>query len=588
MNNLRFLLLIVALLTGLGSQAQTKWYNPLDSDTPYIQGRAWNKEIGNTFHRFPQRARAVLRQPVWDLSTNSAGLYIEFYSNAPSITVKYLCSGGRSLPNLTTIAVSGLDLYTTDCNGITDWCACPANYRFGSHSTDTIYYRYRDLAYHNIHKEGNKYRLFLPLYNTVTYMEIGVPDSSCFKFAPPSIEKPILVYGTSIAQGASASRPAMAWSNILQRRTDWPIINLGFSGNALMDAAVYDLISEVDAKMFILDCMPNMYSIHDSIVSRTIAGVHKIRSKSKAPILLVENDGYMYGKTNAPIENECNVTNAELKKAFEQLKAEGAENIFYLTKEEIGLTPDSQTDGWHASDIGMELYANAYMKKIEDILDYHPMPLFAPCTQRREPDNYEWAERHEAILQRNRTAKPEILMIGNSITHFWGGEPTFHRQWGLNSWKKLFGKRNVTNMGFGWDRIENVFWRIYHGELDNCSPKHICMNIGTNNLQINSNEEIVNGVLGLVKLIRQRQPQARLHIIKIYPRRGKESRVAELNDLLVSKLSADKMIDITDATQKLLLKDGSNKIDESLFRDGLHPNEEGYARIANLLKPLLK
>jgi lysophospholipase L1-like esterase len=114
------------------------------------------------------------------------------------------------------------------------------------------------------------------------------------------------------------------------------------------------------------------------------------------------------------------------------------------------------------------------------------------------------------------------------------------------------------------------------------------MNIGTNNLQINSNEEIVNGVLGLVKLIRQRQPQARLHIIKIYPRRGKESRVAELNDLLVSKLSADKMIDITDATQKLLLKDGSNKIDESLFRDGLHPNEEGYARIANLLKPLLK
>ena len=588
MNKLRSFLLIAALLATFCSQAQTKWYNPLDGDTPNIQGRAWNKEIGKSFNRFPQRAQALLRKPVWELSTNSAGLYIEFYTDAPSITVRYLCSGGRSLPNLTTIAVSGLDLYTTDCNGVTDWCACPANYRFGGESTDTISYRYRELAYHNIHNKGNKYRLFLPLYNTVTFMEIGVPESSYFKFAPLSIEKPILVYGTSIAQGASASRPAMAWSNILQRRTDWPFINLGFSGNALMDAAGYDLINEVDAKMYILDCMPNMYRIHDSIVSRTLAGVHKIRAKCKTPILLVENDGYMYGKTHAPIENECNVTNAELKKAYQKLKEEGVENIFYLTKEEIGLTPDSQTDGWHASDIGMELYANAYMKKIEEILDYHPMTSFAPCTQRREPDNYVWDERHNAVIQRNSTAKPEILMIGNSITHFWGGEPTFHRQWGLDSWKKLFGKRNVTNMGFGWDRIENVFWRIYHGELDNCSPKHICLNIGTNNLQINSNEEIVEGILGLVKLIRQRQPQAKLHLIKIYPRRDQEDRVAKLNDLLVSKLPADNMIDVVDATSKLLLKDGSNKIDESLFRDGLHPNEKGYALISGILKPVLK
>ena len=84
-----------------------------------------------------------------------------------------------------------------------------------------------------------------PLY----VMEIGVPTDSYFKFAPITIERPILVYGTSIAQGASASRPAMAWSNILQRRFDMPVINLGFSGNALMDPAVYDLISEVDARM---------------------------------------------------------------------------------------------------------------------------------------------------------------------------------------------------------------------------------------------------------------------------------------------------------------------------------------------------
>jgi len=589
MKKLHSILLVATLLLGQGLWAQTKWYNPLDGDTPNIQGRAWNKEIGKSFNRFPNRAQSTLRPAVWGLSTNSAGLYIEFYTNAPSITVKYLCSGGRTLPNLTTIAVSGLDMYSTDCDGTTNWCACPATYTFGSQPTDTISFRYRDFAYHNTHQRGNKYRLFLPLYNSVTHMEIGVPTDSYFKFAPISIERPILVYGTSIAQGASASRPAMAWTNILQRRFDMPVINLGFSGNALMDPAVYDLISEVDARMFILDCMPNMSQIHDSIVSRTLAGVKKIRSKSKAPILLVENDGYMYGKTNAPIENECNITNTELKKAYQQLIADSVKDIYYLTKEEIGLTPDSQVDGWHASDIGMELYADAYTKKIEQILHYHPMPLFTPVTQRREPDTYEWAERHNAVISRNRTANPEIVMIGNSITHYWAGEPTYTpRQWGLQAWKKLFGKRKVTNMGFGWDRIENVFWRIYHGELDDCCPKHICMNIGTNNLQCNTNEEIVEGILGLIQVIRQRQPQAKLHIIKIYPRRGQESRVAQLNELLASRLPHDNMIDITDATAKLLLPDGSGKIDESLFRDGLHPNEKGYSRIIEVLRPLFK
>lgn len=582
-------LIAAALLLSSGLQAQTKWYNPMDGDAPHIQGRAWNQEIGKTYHRFPQRSQAVLRKPLWDLSTNSAGLYIEFYSNAPSITVKYLCSGNRTLPNLTTIAVSGLDLYTTDCDGVTHWCACPANYYFGSLPTDTMSFRYRDLAYHNIHQKGNKYRLFLPLYNTVTAMEIGVPANSYFEFAPASTERPILLYGTSIAQGASASRPAMAWSNIIQRRIDAPVINLGFSGNGLMDAAVYDLISEVDAKLFIIDCMPNMYRIHDSIVNRTFAGVQKIRAKSKAPILLVENDGYMYGPTNAPIENECNVTNTELKKAYRKLIDNGVKDLYYLTKEEIGMTPDAQVDGWHASDIGMELYADAYMKKINEIFHNEPLPAsVVPCTQRREPDTYSWDERHNAVIERNRTANPEILMIGNSITHYWNGEPASTRQWGAKAWKKLFGKRKVTNMGFGWDRIENVYWRLDHGELDDCHPQHICLNIGTNNLKINTDEEIVTGIMGLVKIIRQRQPQALLHLIKIYPRRGEEARIAKINDLLQSRLPQDNMIDITDATPQLLLTDGSGKIDESLFRDGLHPNEKGYLRIVEILKPLLK
>jgi len=579
----KFRLLVVLFALSFTSVfAQTKWFNPLDGDEPSIQGRAWNKEIGKSFNRFPMRAKSLVRPDVWYLSTNSTGLNIVFYTNSPEIIVKYTVSGGLSLVNLTTIATSGVDMYVTDSDGKTEWCACPGNYSFGSSAKDTIVYHYKNLEYANKGR-GGKYQLFLPLYNSVTSMQIGVPQDSKFQFAAKPQEKPILVYGTSIAQGASASRPAMAWSNIVARRTGSPVINLGFSGNGRLESAVFDLISEVDAQMYIIDCMPNMYLWHDSIVNRTIAGVKKIRAKSSAPIMLVENDGYKYSNTNKPIKIECEVTNQELHKAYDKLLAMGEKNIYYLTLEDIGLTPDSQIDGWHASDIGMEQYANAYVKKINEIKNYKPMELFTPCTQRRD-DCYEWGDRHDAVLERNRTANPEILLIGNSITHFWGGEPVCDRQWGSKSWKELFGKKRVTNMGFGWDRIENVFWRIYHGELDECHAKTIFMMIGTNNIGINTNEQIVDGIIGLVKLVRDRQPQAKLHVIKIYPRAGQEERVLALNNLLESKLQLDSMTDIIDVTSQLTLKDGSGKIDSSLFRDGLHPNELGYSRIAKVLK----
>ena len=40
-----------------------------------------------------------------------------------------------------------------------------------------------------------------------------------------------MIYGTSITQGGCASRPGMAYTNILSRRIDAPFINLGFSGS---------------------------------------------------------------------------------------------------------------------------------------------------------------------------------------------------------------------------------------------------------------------------------------------------------------------------------------------------------------------
>ena len=84
------------------------------------------------------------------------------------------------------------------------------------------------------------------------------PEDSELTFIPQSPEKPVVLYGTSIAQGACSSRPAMAWANILQRSLGYPLINLGFSGNGKLEKEVLNYIIEQDARIYILDCLPNL------------------------------------------------------------------------------------------------------------------------------------------------------------------------------------------------------------------------------------------------------------------------------------------------------------------------------------------
>lgn len=74
--------------------AQTDWYNPFGKGEIPVQGRCWNEEIGAKYHRLPDRAEKVVRKALWDLSCQSAGLYIKFTTNASKIQVKYTVTSG--------------------------------------------------------------------------------------------------------------------------------------------------------------------------------------------------------------------------------------------------------------------------------------------------------------------------------------------------------------------------------------------------------------------------------------------------------------------------------------------------------------
>jgi hypothetical protein len=261
---------------------------------------------------------------------------------------------------------SGVDLYSLDAQGYERWCAAPSGIviRRGDESK----YTYRDLVYDNNNKEGHLYELYLPLYNTVSSLKIGTPEGYNFRFVEPDKQKPIIVYGTSIAQGASASRPGMAWTAILKREFDRPVINLGFSGNGRLEAPVVDYICQADAAVYILDCIPNMCGMLNTIVPRITEAVEKIRKVSNAPIIITEHCGTLHAEAS-PKSDEAHVLgNKECRKAYEQLKTHGVKGLYYLSKADIGLSMDSSIDGWHPNDIGMAEYAEAYTKVIKKAL----------------------------------------------------------------------------------------------------------------------------------------------------------------------------------------------------------------------------
>ncbi|MCW3117399.1 MAG: lipolytic protein family [Chitinophagaceae bacterium] len=565
-----------------------KWWNPAENTFPVLEGQAWPKELNSFYDRLPARAEQTVRPDVWNLSKNSAGLYIKFNSNASDIIVKYVVQnkGSYAMPHMPATGVSGIDLYAITQGG--QWVWAPGRYKFG----DTIEYHFSNMEVDQEFKGRDcEFRLFLPLYNSVTWMQFGVPADKSFIPAPLTKEKPIVIYGTSIAQGGCASRPGLAWTAILERKLDRPLINLAFSGNGRLEKPVIDLINEIDASIYVLDCLPNLVAsggFSDEELERRIStSIKDLREKHPStPILIVEHSlSRSTGIIETVRNTECEKANKISQLVFAKLTAQGVKGLYQLTNAEIGLGIDATVDGVHPNDIGMEKYAAAYTTRIQTILR-EPQGTYSttiPVIQTR--DGYDWRGRHEAIKLRNKNHTPENVIIGNSIIHYWAGEPAAATVNGADSWKKYLEPLGLQNMGFGWDRVENALWRIYHGELDDYTTKHVVVMIGTNNLGLNTDKEIIAGLKQLLEAIKLRQPRATILLSGIFPRRDMEKRVATINAAYAKLALAMKVVYINPG--KVLLN-SSGKIDESLFGDGLHPNAKGYDKLAPVIAGYLK
>jgi len=214
-----------------------------------------------------------------------------------------------------------------------------------------------------------------------------------------------------------------------------------------------------------------------------------------------------------------------------------------------------------------------------------------PVTQNRDHRTYDWVERHREILELNKpgASQAKVVLIGDSITHFWSGEPKSKRVAGAQSWERYIAPHAPINLGYGWDRTENVLWRLRHGEVKGLSPKAYVVLIGTNNLGTNTVAETAEGIEAVCAEIRQKSPGAKILLIGLLPRGERpdamRQKAAEVNSMLLVK--APKICDrYIDLTARYVGPDG--RISKAIMSDFLHPTDAGYEFMGKAIDDTLK
>jgi hypothetical protein len=209
--------------------------------------------------------------------------------------------------------------------------------------------------------------LYLPLYNGITSLEIGLSPNATVKKVEPLPNKPFVFYGTSIVHGCSASRSGMSFPSMLGRKFNAPVVNLGFSGNGFTEVYFGDIMGEIDASIYFIDCLPNMgkYSARE-ITDRTIAMIRKLRAlRPNTPIVLVEDRTYTNYVKNKPSFNKGR---SGLKEAYQTLLKE-TKNLYYVDGDQLlGDDDEATVDGSHPSDLGMFRYYTVLTPIVTKIL----------------------------------------------------------------------------------------------------------------------------------------------------------------------------------------------------------------------------
>ncbi len=320
------------------------------------------------FCRLKKAERDYIR-PVNDgeawLAEQSAGIQIRFETDSAQLFVRGRNRSPFDMTNMTQIGQCGADLYVRD----EEMGAYVLHEVVRIYPMDSETYELSLGHFADKPKKMRKYILYLALYMAVEELYIGVDCDACVKPGGFADKTKIGVYGTSIVQGCSASRPGMAPTNYLSRKLDMEVFNYGFSGTAMMERELGEVLGGKNLDILIVDAEPNA-GVDERMEKNAEGFLDAFLAKKPAvPVVLFGRvlfaldryddfrvrlreyyAGYLKSLAAAYRKKGCRVSFADGSKIFK------------------GNYTEYTADGVHPSDMGMVALAGAYEREVRKLL----------------------------------------------------------------------------------------------------------------------------------------------------------------------------------------------------------------------------
>jgi len=313
------------------------------------------------FFRMTEDKIDSVSKNVSGLAKRTAGGCVRFSTDSNKVEVNVTLGFSNGMSHMPLSGQSGVDIYF---DGVFSATVRPENNSIkeytGSASLPVV-----------LENGTHKVEIFLPLYNGITAMEVGIDDEASF-LAPPKqkYQKPVCYYGSSITQGACASKPGNCYTNMLARYLDFPQINLGFSGSAKGETAMAEYIASLDMNVFVYDYDHNSYALgHLSATHKPFFDIIR-RAQPDLPIIIVTRPDF----DRAPEVNKQR--RAVAFSTYMYAKCAGDERVWFIDGEKLfdsnGIVADRRActiDGCHPNDLGFYRMAQTIYPVLKDVLE---------------------------------------------------------------------------------------------------------------------------------------------------------------------------------------------------------------------------
>ena len=332
------------------------------AETPFrLSGLPFRKN-GRPLRRLPELPDGAIPEAVDMLAWHTSGATLGFRTDSDRICLRVRLACSKVMDHMTAIGSGGFDLYM----GSPERRIFCASTRFPANAAE-----YSVILIKGVPAEGiREYLLEFPLYSNVESLEIGLtPGAKLEAPTPWSSDKRVVIYGTSITQGGCASRPGMCMANMLSRRWNMEVVNLGFSGSGKGEPEVLKLVADVpDPALFVLD-----YVVNAGLKGfrETLPGaVDIIRNRhGQVPIALLTPmhlcRELWVPQRAAEFQEVC----AIMRDEAERRRAAGDANVHYV--DGTVDAPDwyeFMVDGVHLTDLGFYMQTQKVAPQLEKIL----------------------------------------------------------------------------------------------------------------------------------------------------------------------------------------------------------------------------